>query len=391
VIDTGTDSVTATVPVGSAPLGVAVAPDEAPTASFTTGAGVSDSPTSFDASASSAPVGTVAAYAWNFGDGATATTSDPTITHTYASAGTYPVSLTVTDSAGTSSTQVFTGQTVSRNGGPSATAASSIVIAAPTVASSTTGPSPGSPSTAGPLLASTPDGNGYWIAAPDGGVFSYGDAVFHGSLVGTVHLVAPISGIASTPDGEGYWLVGADGGVFAEGDAPYLGSTGGMHLNAPVVGIIGTPSGHGYWLVSKDGGVFAFGDASFYGSMGATVLNAPIVAMAASPSGHGYWLVGADGGIFAFGDARYEGSLANLILAQPVLGMATTPSGAGYWLLAKDGGVFAEGDAHFFGSLGDAPATLPGGSDSVVGLLAQADATGYTIVDSDGTANAFGS
>jgi hypothetical protein len=45
-----------------------------------------------------------------------------------------------------------------------------------------------------------------------------------------------IVGIASTPDGKGYWLVGADGGVFTFGDAQFYGSMGGKHLNRPVVG-----------------------------------------------------------------------------------------------------------------------------------------------------------
>ena len=36
-------------------------------------------------------------YAWNFGDGATAVTTTPSVTHPYAAAGTYTVSLTVTD------------------------------------------------------------------------------------------------------------------------------------------------------------------------------------------------------------------------------------------------------------------------------------------------------
>jgi hypothetical protein len=30
-------------------------------------------------------------------------------------------------------------------------------------------------------MAATPDGNGYWLAAADGGVFCFGDAPFHGS------------------------------------------------------------------------------------------------------------------------------------------------------------------------------------------------------------------
>ncbi len=30
-------------------------------------------------------------------------------------------------------------------------------------------------------MAATPDGQGYWLVASDGGVFSFGDAGFHGS------------------------------------------------------------------------------------------------------------------------------------------------------------------------------------------------------------------
>jgi hypothetical protein len=54
-----------------------------------------------------------------------------------------------------------------------------------------------------------------------------------------VHLNAPVVGMASTPDGKGYWLVAADGGVFTFGDAAFYGSMGEVHLNAPVVGMAG--------------------------------------------------------------------------------------------------------------------------------------------------------
>ncbi|MHB1721018.1 MAG: hypothetical protein ACYCV1_12995, partial [Acidimicrobiales bacterium] len=46
-----------------------------------------------------------------------------------------------------------------------------------------------------------------------------------------------IVGMAPTPDGHGYWLVGADGGVFSFGDASFYGSMGDQKLNAPVVGM----------------------------------------------------------------------------------------------------------------------------------------------------------
>jgi xanthomonalisin len=47
--------------------------------------------------------GTISSYAWNFGDGSSATTASPS--HTYAAAGTYTVSLTVTDSTGATNTK----------------------------------------------------------------------------------------------------------------------------------------------------------------------------------------------------------------------------------------------------------------------------------------------
>ena len=111
--------------------------------------------------------------------------------------------------------------------------------------------------------------------------------------------------MASTPDGNGYWLVASDGGIFSYGDAAFHGSTGGIRLNRPIVGMASTPDGNGYWLVATDGGIFSFGDASFHGSTGAIRLNKPIVGMAATPDGEGYWLVASDGGIFSFGDAGY--------------------------------------------------------------------------------------
>jgi N-acetylmuramoyl-L-alanine amidase len=179
-------------------------------------------------------------------------------------------------------------------------------------------------------MAATPDGNGYWLVASDGGVFAYGDARFFGSA-GSVVLNAPIVGMAATPDGNGYWLVASDGGVFAYGDARFFGSAGSVVLNAPIVGMAATPDGNGYWLVASDGGVFAYGDARFFGSAGSLVLNAPIVGMAPGPAG-GYWLVARDGGIFSYGGAPYFGSLAGSPLPGPVVGMAAAPSGSGYWL-----------------------------------------------------------
>ncbi|MGH9180049.1 MAG: superoxide dismutase family protein [Acidimicrobiales bacterium] len=168
-------------------------------------------------------------------------------------------------------------------------------------------------------------GDGYWLAASDGGVFGFGDAKFFGSLGGTT-LNRPVNGIAATPTAQGYWMVASDGGIFAFGDAEFKGSTGGTRLNSPVVGMAATPTGDGYWLVASDGGVFAFGDAGFKGSTGDIKLNSPIVAMAPTPTGDGYWLMAADGGVFAFGDAEFKGSTGGTRLAQPIRGAAAHTS-----------------------------------------------------------------
>jgi Cu/Zn superoxide dismutase len=168
-------------------------------------------------------------------------------------------------------------------------------------------------------------------------------------------VVAPTGGSTTA----GYWLATADGGVFSYGDAPFFGSLGGQALNAAVVAIAPTPTGAGYWLATADGGVFTFGDAAFFGSMGGTRLNQAIVAMRPTPTGQGYLLVAKDGGIFAFGDASFQGSTGDIVLNRPVVGAAMTESGHGYWLFASDGGVFAFGDAEFAGSEGDVKLSRP--------------------------------
>lgn len=250
-------------------------------------------------------------------------------------------------------------------------------------------------------ITSTPSGDGYWLAQTGGGVFSYGDARFLGSLPSlSSEPAAPIVGMAATSDGGGYWLVGSDGGVFAFGDAGFYGSLPAQRIvpAGAIVGLVPSPDGKGYWLLGADEGVFAFGDAGFYG---ASPGNAVVVAMSPSPSGAGYlvfhasspaidsfgdssipanqqppsvpkfvaalmaggtstsdgkgdWVTGTDGGVFAFGDAVFYGSLpaARIQATAPVVGMARTPDDGGYWLIGADGGVFAFGDAGYHGSAG---------------------------------------
>jgi hypothetical protein len=222
------------------------------------------------------------------------------------------------------------------------------------------------------------NGQGYWLVASDGGLFSYGDAHFFGSMGGKT-LDAPIVGMAPTPDDGGYWEVASDGGLFAFGDARFYGSMGGKPLDAPIVGMAVTPDGGGYWEVALDGGLFAFGDARFYGSMGGKPLNAPIIGIAATPDGDGYWEVASDGGIFAFGDAQFYGSMGGKPLNEPIVGITPSPDGAGYWEVASDGGLFSFGDSHFYGSMGGKPLNAP-----IVGMAATPDGAGYWEVAADG-------
>jgi SpoIID/LytB domain protein len=226
--------------------------------------------------------------------------------------------------------------------------------------------------------------SGYWVVAPDGGIFTFGEAKFFGST-GNIKLNQPILGLAATPAGQGYWLVASDGGIFTFGDAAFFGSTGALKLNKPVVGMAATVPGSGYWLVASDGGVFSFGDAPFHGSTGSIKLNKPVVGIAPTPTGKGYWMVATDGGIFSFGDAQFFGSTGSVKLNKPVVGMAPTPTGKGYWLLAADGGLFSFGDAAFFGS-------LPGSgiSSPAVAMRPTRTGGGYLIVAATGAVVNYG-
>jgi PKD repeat protein len=103
--DPGSYEITLTVTddkgvTGTATRTIEVGQNQAPIASFTATPTSGDTPlvVALDASASSDVDGTIASYAWNFGNGQTAT--GVTATATYPVAGTYTVTLTVTDDKG---------------------------------------------------------------------------------------------------------------------------------------------------------------------------------------------------------------------------------------------------------------------------------------------------
>jgi len=82
-------------------------------------------------------------------------------------------------------------------------------------------------------ISPTRDNRGYWLVATDGGVFAF-QAPYRGSLGGTA-LNRPISGLVAF--GNGYLMAAGDGGVFNFSNKPFLGSLAGRALSAPILDI----------------------------------------------------------------------------------------------------------------------------------------------------------
>lgn len=225
----------------------------------------------------------------------------------------------------------------------------------------------------------TPNGQGYWIAASDGGIFSFGNAAFYGSMGGQA-LNSPVVGMVARPQGDGYWLVASDGGIFAFGAAGFYGSMGGQPLSQPVVGMAVTASGNGYWLVAKDGGIFAFGDAPFRGSLPGVGVNVNNITSISATPGNGYWLLGTDGGVFSFG-ANFYGSQGGQGL-NDFCAVSGTSDGNGYWLLRKNGSVYSYGNAGYVGG-----ANEPG---NFTAFARGPSNGGYWLVKKDGAIYSYG-
>ena len=81
-------------------------------------------------------------------------------------------------------------------------------------------------------------------------------------------LAAPIDQIVSTPDGKGYWLVGSDGGIFSFGDAGFYGSMSGTTLNSNIVGMAPTPTARATGRSEATVGSSPSASAGLLGSMG---------------------------------------------------------------------------------------------------------------------------
>jgi DNA-binding beta-propeller fold protein YncE len=115
---------------GEYPGSLAVTPDQGPLAAFFASVAAAGAPSAFNASSSFDPDGSIARYDWSFGDGTGALAAGPKPTHTYAAPGTYTVTVQVTDNAGCSAAEVFTGQTAYCNASPAAIASHPVTVPA---------------------------------------------------------------------------------------------------------------------------------------------------------------------------------------------------------------------------------------------------------------------
>jgi hypothetical protein len=88
-------------------------------------------------------------------------------------------------------------------------------------------------------------------------VLAFGGAGFNGSMGGKA-MNAPVVGMAATPDGQGYWLVASDGGIFSFGDAPFYGSASGACSSTTAIGMSVDPFTGGYWILTAARGVYNY-------------------------------------------------------------------------------------------------------------------------------------
>jgi hypothetical protein len=134
----------------------------------------------------------------------------------------------------------------------------------------------------------------------------------------------PIVGMAATPDGRGYWLVAADGGIFTFGDAGFYGSLGGLTPQRSRGGHGGHARRPGLLAGGRRRRRLRLRRRPVLRLHGGPVLNRPVVGMATTPDGLGYWLVASDGGHLH--SAVTPPSVAPRVgtqLNQPAVGMAS--------------------------------------------------------------------
>lgn len=109
-------------------------------------------------------------------------------------------------------------------------------------------------------------GGGVWVLGADGGVGAYPDWLgrtppFLGSLPG-LGVVATATALLPTPTGQGYWVQTTDGGIFTFGDAAFHGSYPSLGPTQPPRRFVGLQvredQGPGYLQLASDGAGYAW-------------------------------------------------------------------------------------------------------------------------------------
>lgn len=206
-------------------------------------------------------------------------------------------------------------------------------------------------------IAIRQNGTGYYLLAPNGTVYAYGEASNAGNGVpgGTQAVSIAVKPSAVQPAGRGYWILAENGKVGAH-HATHHGDLGSAKVEA--VSIVATPDGGGYWILTASGSVHKFGNAALFGDASANSRQVH-VGMAATPDGKGYWILATDGSVSRFGNAGNFGP--GLSTGATARAIAALPDGRGYWILTKSGEVHAFGTAPVIGG------ALPGGA--AVGIV----------------------
>jgi PKD repeat protein len=181
--------------------------------------GITGTAINFSSAGSSDSDGTIASYSWSFGDGNSSSSANPT--HSYSVAGSYTVSLIVTDNDGASSTASTTTATISdpaNNAPPVANANGPYSGTIGTAISFSSAGSSDSDGTIASYSWSFGDGNTSTTANP---THSYTSAGRY-----TVSLtVTDNDGASSTPASSTANIVDASSSVTAQANGPYYGST----------------------------------------------------------------------------------------------------------------------------------------------------------------------
>ncbi len=218
-----------------------ITPDQAPLAYFVVNPNpaVINQSVTFDASASISPFTSIYSYTWDFGDGSSPiTVYTPTTSYTYttANASGYPVTLTVTNSAGTStfSSTYFNGQFMLRNGldipsGPSAQYTLPVIVTSTGNPSSTSLTSTPNPSNYGASVDFTATVTGNAGSAPTGTVNFYANGSMTPFATGNL-TPQPDSTTTSTTSISTSTLPGGYNNILAvyspDNSSPYTGSSG---------------------------------------------------------------------------------------------------------------------------------------------------------------------